>query len=153
MNPSKQNVKPLKVFLNSSLSHLASQMFNQKIKELLQEEGFTCILPQDILPPVSSTKPKDVFQQNVELIRQSDLVLSILDAPGEGVIFELGVAYSSNKPIIAFRSDKQGYLGKVIEGFWLLLPKYRKATTLKELRRSLKKFRTLKSIDYNKSES
>lgn len=149
MRTSEKNVKPLKVFLNSSLSHIAAQILNRKIKEILEEEGFTCILPQDILPPEPGTDPKEVFRQNVEFIKQCDIVLSVLDAPGEGVIFELGVAYVSGKPIIAFRSDKQSYLGKVIEGFWLTLPKSRKATTLEELRSTLKHFHVLRSVEHD----
>jgi len=75
------------------------------------------------------------------LVEQCDLVLSVLDEPGEGVIFELGFAYALGKPIFAFRSNGQSYLGKVVEGLWLELPESQKAKTLDELRSRLKHLR------------
>lgn len=143
MKSSEKNAIQLKIFLNSPLSHMAAQILNTKIKEIIEEEGFTCILPQDILPLGPNTDPKEVFRQNVEFLKKCDIVLSVLDAPGEGVIFELGVAHALKKPIIAFRSNGQNYLGKVIEGLWLTLPESQKATNLKELRNRLKCFRTV----------
>ena len=143
MRPTEKNAMPLKVFLNSPLSHMAAQILNTKIKEILEEEGFICILPQNILPPGPNADPKKVFRRNVELVKKCDIVLSVLDAPGEGVIFELGVAHALNKPIVAFRSNGQSYLGKVIEGLWLTLPESQKATTLEELRNRLKHFRAV----------
>ena len=134
---------PLKVFVNSSLSNIAAQKLNLKIKEILEEEGFICILPQEILPPGPKTDSKQVFRQNFEFVKQCDIVLSVLDAPGEGVIFELGVAHALRKPIVALRSDRQSYLGKVVEGFWLTLPKTRRARSLDELRSKLKHFRAV----------
>jgi nucleoside 2-deoxyribosyltransferase len=141
MESIKKNVTPLKVFLNSPLSYVAAQILNMKIKEILEEEGFSCICPQEILPPGANTDPKEIFRQNVKLVKQCDIVLSVLDAPGEGVIFELGVAHALGKPILAFRSNKQSYLGKVIEGLWAELPESRKAETLDELRNKLKHLR------------
>lgn len=143
--------KKLKVFLNAPLSHLAAQLLNTKIKEILEEEGFTCIFPQGILPPGPNADPREVFRQNVAFVRECDVVLSVLDEPGEGVIFELGVAQALNKPIIAFRSNGFSYLGKVIEGFWLTLPKLQKATTLAELRNRLKHFRIAGRVSREKS--
>ena len=134
MNPvEKRSVSP-KVFINSSLSHVGAQILNNEIRDILVKEGFDCILPQDVLPPGSKVKAREVFEVNLKLLEQCDTVLSVLDAPGEGVIFELGVAAALGKPVVAFRSDKQRYLGKVVEGFWLSLPKSQKAESLEELR-------------------
>jgi len=141
MGQIKKNAVPLKVFLNAPLSHIAAQFLNTKIKEILEEEGFTCLCPQDILPPKANTDPKEIFRRNVELVEQCDLVLSVLDEPGEGVIFELGFAYALGKPIFAFRSNGQSYLGKVVEGLWIELPESQKAKTLDELRSRLKHLR------------
>jgi nucleoside 2-deoxyribosyltransferase len=145
----EKDAVPLKVFLNSPLSHIAAQTLNRKIKKILEEEGFICIMPQDILPPGRNTDPIEVFRQNFELVKRCDIVLSVLDAPGEGVIFELGVAHALGKPILAFRSDRQGYLGKVVEGMWLTLPESRKAKSLGELRSKLKHFRGVGGISLN----
>lgn len=148
MKPIEKNAKRLEIFLNSPLSHVAARILNNKIKEILEEEGFTCILPQSILPPGPSADPKEVLKRNVESVKKCDIVLSVLDAPGEGVIFELGVAHALNKPVIAFRSNGQSYLGKVIEGLWLTLPQSQKATNLEELRHRLKHFRTVGSVSH-----
>lgn len=122
------------VFLNAPLSHIAAQLLNEQIKSLLEEEGFECIFPQQILPPGPETSPIEVFRQNAKFVKDCDVVLSVLDAPGEGVFFELGLAYALGKPIIVFRSDRQNYLGKVIEGLWQMMPDLRKASNLEELR-------------------
>lgn len=139
----------LKVFLNSPLSHIAAQTLNRKIKKILEEEGFICIMPQDILPPGRNTDSIEVLRQNFELVKKCDIMLSILDAPGEGVIFELGVAYALGKPIFAFRSDRQSYLGKVVEGMWLSLPESRKAKSLDELKSKLRHFHEVGGISLN----
>lgn len=146
LKPVKKDVKLLKVFLNSPLSHIAAQTLNLKIKKILDEEGFICILPQDILPPGPNADSQEVFKQNFEFVKQCDIVLSVLDAPGEGVIFELGVAHALGKPIVAFRSDRQSYLGKVVEGLWLTLPEARKARSFDELRSKLKHFRAFGEV-------
>ena len=124
-----------RVFLNAPLSHIAAQLLNDQIKVVLEEEGFECIFPQEILPAGPEASPVKVFTQNERFIKECDIVLSVLDAPGEGVFFELGFAYALGTPIIAFRSDKTKDLGKVIEGLWQMTPDSRKATTLDELRR------------------
>ncbi len=140
----RRNVIRPTVFLNSPLSNLASQLLNIKIRNILEDEGYSCILPQKILPPTLSADPEKVFRQNVEFVKECDIVLSVLDAPGEGVIFELGVAHALGKPIIAFRSNGQSYLGKVIEGLWLVLPESQKATSLNELKNKLRTFREIR---------
>lgn len=149
MRSMEKDVVPLKVFLNSPLSHIAAQTLNRKIKKILEEEGFICIMPQDILPPGRNTDSIEVLRQNFESVKQCDIMLSVLDAPGEGVIFELGVAYALDKPILAFRSDRQSYLGKVVEGMWLSLPESRKAKSLEELRSRLKHFHAIGGTSLN----
>lgn len=134
----KRKVVLPRVFLNASLSSFAAQNLNIKIKKILEEEGFSCILPQEILPPGTKVDPSEILRQNVEFVKKSDIVLSVLDAPGEGVIFELGFAHALGKTIVAFRSNEASYLGKVIEGLWSALPESKKAVTIDELRIKLK---------------
>lgn len=137
----KERKRKVRVFLNAPLSYIAAQILNTNIKKILEEEGFNCIFPQEILPPGTDVDPVQVFTQNTNFVKKCDVVLSVLDAPGEGVLFELGFAYALRKPIIAFRSN-DGYLGKVIEGLWKELPQNQKATTLEELRCKLRDFRS-----------
>jgi len=133
-------VKRPRVFLNSTLYELAAQDLNKKLRDLVEGEGFSCLLPQEILPPGPMAEPVAVLHLNWKLVRSCDVVLSVLDSPGEGVLFELGVAYALRKPIVAFRSDSASYLGKVVEGLWLTLPPSRKASSLDELRMALRRF-------------
>jgi nucleoside 2-deoxyribosyltransferase len=144
----KKAVSP-RVFLNAPLSNIAAQTLNTKIKRVLEEEGFICISPQEILPPSTNVDSREILKQNVEFVKQCDIILSVLDAPGEGVIFELGFAYAIGKPIVAFRSNRLSYLGKVIEGLWSELPESQKAASIDELRTRLKHFRASGGISHS----
>ncbi len=129
----KSQIRKSRVFFNAPLSSLAERLFNDKLKVMLEEEGFKCIMPQEILPPGPNTDPVKILNSNQRLIESSDIVLSILDKPGEGVIFELGVAFALGKLIVIFRSDEQEYLGKIVEGIYQLIPNDRKTGNIKEL--------------------
>lgn len=122
------------VFINASLSSLAERAFNAEIEKVTKELGFQCYLPQAALPPEKDVRARNVFLENMEAIAECDILLSVLDKPGLGVVFELGYAKAMGKDIIAFRSDEQDYLGKVVEGLWEGLPDDCKARTLDELR-------------------
>lgn len=141
MNERRKKIRNKKnqIFLNASLSSLAERLFNERLKRILVEEGFECLLPQETLPPGQNTDDIQALKNNMHLIEACDIVLSVLDKPGEGVIFELGVAFALGKPIIIFRSDKQDYLGKIIEGIYKLVPEDRKTGNLQELRTIIKK--------------
>ncbi len=130
--------KKCRIFLNASLSSQAERLFNRRLKRILTEEGFECLLPQEILQPGKNVDNVQILKNNARFITSCDIVLSVLDKPGEGVIFELGFAIALKKPIIIFRSDEQDYLGKVIEGLYETIPKDRKAANVKELRSVLK---------------
>jgi nucleoside 2-deoxyribosyltransferase len=123
-----------RVFLSSPLSTLAEQNLNAALADLVRSNGHHCYVPQEHLPPGGGASALEIFEHNVAEVCKSDLVLTVLDKPGSGVVFEMAYAYALNKPILAFRSDQQGYLGKVLEGFWAALPVAQRATTLAELR-------------------
>ena len=131
--------KKFRVFLNASLSSSGKRIFNERLKRIVIEEGLECLLPQEILPPGRNLDEVEILKTNQRLIESSDIVLSVLDKPGEGVIFELGVAFALGKPIIIFRSNEQDNLGKIIEGIYKLLPQDRKTGNLRELRTILRK--------------
>lgn len=131
--------KKYRIFLNASLSLPWERLLNKRLKRILIEAGFECLLPQEILPPGRNIDEVEILKNNQRLIESSDVVLSVLDKPGEGVIFELGVAFALGKAIIVFRSSEEDNLGKIIEGIYKLLPKDRKARNLRELRTILRK--------------
>lgn len=131
--------KKYRVFLNASLSSARARIFNERLKRIVTEEGLECLLPQEILPPGRNIDEVEILKTNQRLIESSDIVLSVLDKPGEGVVFELGVAFTLGKPIIIFRSSEEDNLGKIIEGVYKLLPEDSKAGNLRELRTILRK--------------
>ena len=131
--PKQTDIKKTRVFLNASLSSIAERLFNEEIRRVLTKEGFECILPQEDLPPGRNTNAIKTLRNNKRLIESSDIVLSVLDKPSEGVIFELGVAFALGKHIVIFRSDEQDYLGKIVEGIYQLIPENRKTGNLQEL--------------------
>lgn len=133
MNEKNKEKEKYRVFFNAPLSSLAERLFNEELKRVLEKEGFECVVPQEILPPGPNTDPIKILRNNQCLIESSDIVLSVLDKPGEGVIFELGIAFALGKPLVIFRSDEQEYLGKVVEGIYNLIPDDRKTGNLKEL--------------------
>lgn len=136
MNEKSKQMKDKKrrIFVNAALSSESDQLFNRRLKRILAEEGFECLLPQEVLRPSRNADSVQILRNNMRLIESCDVVLSVLDKPGEGVIFELGVAFALNKPIIIYRSDQQSYLGKIVEGLCRTIPKDRIAGSLKELR-------------------
>lgn len=129
-----------RVFINAPLSTLAEQRLNKEISEIVNEQGFECYFPQEVIPPGSNTSATRIVEANIQAVKNCDIVLSVLDKPGLGVIFELAYALALNKTIIVFRSDKQDYLGKVIEGLWERLEQKNKARTLEKLKEILKTY-------------
>lgn len=132
-NRKKRKNKKYRVFLNASLSSSTARIFNERLKRIVIEEGLECLLPQEILPPGRNIDEVEILKTNQRLIESSDIILSVLDKPGEGVIFELGVAFTLGKPIVIFRSDEKNYLGKIVEGIYKLIPQDRKTGNLQEL--------------------
>jgi nucleoside 2-deoxyribosyltransferase len=133
---------PQQLFVSSPLSTLAEQNLNATLAAIVREVGYDCYLPQEHLPPGGGASPRDIFQHNITAVQASDVVLGVLDKPGSGVIFELAYAFALGKPIIVFRSDKQDYLGKLIEGFWETTAPECRATTLNDLRTILQRFKS-----------
>lgn len=121
------------LFLSSPLSTLAEQNLNTTVATIVRGAGYHCYVPQEHLPPGGGATSTQVFQHNITAVSKVDLVLGVLDKPGSGVVFELAYAYALGKQILVFRSDKQDYLGKILEGFWEATPPRLRATTLEEL--------------------
>lgn len=128
---------PKTLFLSSPLSTLAEQNLNATLAIMARGLGYHCYVPQEHLPPGGGATSIEVFEHNIAAVGAHDLVLGVLDKPGSGVVFELAYAYALRKPIVVFRSDKQDYLGKILEGFWDATPRTHRATSLEELETQL----------------
>lgn len=121
------------VFLNAPLSSLAEQQLNITIADAVRTLGYNVYVPQEIIPPGTEKEPQAILEENLSAIDGADVIITVLDKPGLGVAFELGFICAIDKPVILFRSDKQDYLGKILEGIWEASPSTRKATTLNQL--------------------
>jgi hypothetical protein len=136
-NPRGGSTVSKHIFLSSALSTLAEQNLNSTVAQIIRGTGHECYVPQEHLPPGGGASSVDVFEHNIRAVTESDAILTILDKPGSGVVFEVAYAFALDKPILVFRSDKQDYLGKVLEGFWATVPPGCRATTLEELQAAL----------------
>ena len=123
-----------RIFINSTLAPLMAQKFNAELVEIVRAEGFEVYLPQEAMPPGSNIASAEIFKENLKAIERCDIVISVLDHAGLGVALELGYAVAKGKVILAFRSDLQSYLGKVLQGFWNSLEKAKKAKNFDELK-------------------
>ena len=111
-----------------------AQKFNAELVEIIRAEGFEVYLPQEEMPPGLDIPSSEILKGNLKAIEKCDIVLSVLDHAGLGVALELGYAIANGKVILAFRSDLQDYLGKVLEGFWDNIEENAKARNFDELK-------------------
>lgn len=128
----------MRIFINASLSSLAERRLNKEITKILDDLGIEYYLPQDAIQPGQGVDAAAVLEANLRAIEQCNVVLSVLDKPGLGVVFELGQALAMKKCVILFRSDMQDYLGKIMEGVWA--GQSNKARSLEELKAILQRY-------------
>lgn len=98
--------------------YLAGALFNEaevnqrKLEGKLLREAFGDKL--DVYNPInqpfnedkqSLPTPADIFKHDTDAVLASDFVLADVTNEDSGVMFELGIAYQSNKYIIAINSD------------------------------------------------
>lgn len=123
-----------KVFINASLSAPEKQRLNKAIKELLENLGYKCYLPQEALPPSEQFSPGRILSENVAEVAKCDIMVSVFDDAEPGVAFELGLGLALNKIIVVLWTDERPGLGKIMEEFWLALDPTLKARSLDELK-------------------
>lgn len=124
--------RPL-VFLNASLSGLGNRLLNDQVLSVLRGYDVDVYAPQVELPLDAGLSPIQILTANTDAIKRCDVVISILDKPGLGVAYELGVAMTLERPILAFRSATGESLGKILDGLWDRLRPDVRATSLREL--------------------
>ncbi len=132
--PASEGRRRLRFFINSSLSSLAEQRLNAELADVVEQASHSVYLPQRELPLGTRASPAEILEANSAAVRASDAVLVVLDKPGLGVAFELGVAFAVKKRIVLFRTDTQDYLGKILEGLWQSHERDLRATSVEELR-------------------
>jgi nucleoside 2-deoxyribosyltransferase len=102
------------IYLAGPLFNLAEQEFNRYFSfELIKlRPELKIILPQERAKLLLQQKNglKLIFQDCLNMVDQSDVIVAILDGPDtdSGTSVELGYALARNKPIIGIRTDFRG---------------------------------------------
>ncbi len=92
------------IYIDSTLKHDWNVKFNPELCAALEEQGFTCYLPQRNTDQAGSRE--GVFQQNTSGIRDADVLLAVAsnESPNWGV--EVGYAYGLGKKIVALATTE-----------------------------------------------
>lgn len=99
------------IYIAGPLFSLAEREFNQRLSDLISKgmDGATVILPQTETKRLlkESDPCAHIFDFCVRAIDGADVMIAILDGPDvdSGTSFEIGYAFSRNKPIIGVRTD------------------------------------------------
>ena len=101
------------IYLTSTFSNQWNIEFNPKIGEAITQNGITCNLPRKNINFERTNK--EVFDQDIEGIKDSSIILAIAinETPNWGA--EIGYAYGINKPILVL-TDKNHQLPVICEG-------------------------------------
>lgn len=112
--------------------YLASPWFNpdqnrrmEEVLETIKKSGMTVFAPKydsQVNPAASKKDRRKSFETNVREVINSDIVVAITNEKDMGTIFEAGVAYSNNVPIVYFAEGLEG-------GFNLMLAESAVAVT------------------------
>ena len=106
-----------RVYFAAPLFSIGEKVFNLKIVEVLERNGYSVFLPQrdGVLAAELDNKSFDekvniVFSKDCKELKESDILLFVLDGrvPDEGACVELGMAYSMGKRCYGIRSDVRG---------------------------------------------
>lgn len=112
------------VYIAAPLFSLAEREFNIKAKSFVESLGIRTYLPQvdggvftDLLSEGkdSSVVKERLFNQNWQAVKESDVILIILDGrvPDEGACVEIGMGFALGKECLALKTDTRTF----IEGY------------------------------------
>lgn len=100
-----------KVYIAGPLFSEGELDFNKKLRDAVAQKGFSVYLPQehteDTVDMRHEYKQNYIFQNNVEIIDDSDIILAVLDGADvdSGTAWEIGYAYAKGKMIFGLRTD------------------------------------------------
>lgn len=107
----------MKVYFANDLFSTGAQMYNAWVVKQIRErvEGVEVFLPQEA--PINDKSKlntsRDIFNLDTEELLSSDVLVAVLDglAIDPGVASELGIFYSTGKPIIGIYTDPRSVSG------------------------------------------
>lgn len=106
MNGKKQ------IYLAGPLFSKAERDFNVLLRDRMVEMGFSVFLPQEDGNDTESSRMEDrqknIFDNDVSGIDNSDIVLAVLDGGSDvdsGTAWEMGYAYAKGIPVLGLKTD------------------------------------------------
>ncbi len=100
------------IYLAAPLFSEAEQEFNRKLRDQITERGFSVFLPQEDSNDTTDTRHEEkqnyIFQQNLEAIDNSNIIIAVLDGGSDvdsGTAWELGYAFATKKTVLALKTD------------------------------------------------
>jgi nucleoside 2-deoxyribosyltransferase len=100
------------IYLAGPLFSKAERDFNVLLRDRLVEMGFSVFLPQEDGNDTESSRMEDrqknIFDNDVSGIDNSDIVLAVLDGGSDvdsGTAWEMGYAYAKGIPVLGLKTD------------------------------------------------
>ncbi|WP_292466265.1 nucleoside 2-deoxyribosyltransferase [Methanolobus sp.] len=100
------------IYLAGPLFSQAERDFNVMLRDRLVEMGFSVFLPQEDGNDTESSRREDrqknIFENDVRGIDESDIVLAVLDGGSDvdsGTAWEMGYAYAKGIPVFGLKTD------------------------------------------------
>lgn len=100
----------MKVYIAASLFSVRERLFLSRLADFLVKQGFNVYLPHRDSGLIESNldmMSKTVFIKNIEGIKESDLIIALVNGPeiDSGTSWEIGYAYALGKEIICITDD------------------------------------------------
>ncbi|MDK2830894.1 MAG: hypothetical protein PWQ75_646 [Methanolobus sp.] len=100
------------IYLAGPLFSKAERDFNVLLRDRMVEMGFSVFLPQEDGNDTESSRMEDrqknIFDNDVSGIDNSDIVLAVLDGGSDvdsGTAWEMGYAYAKGIPVLGLKTD------------------------------------------------
>ena len=100
------------IYFAAPLFSEAEREFNCKLRDQIVELGFSVFLPQEDSNDTTDMRHEEkqnyIFQQNLEAIDNSDIIVAVLDGGSDvdsGTAWELGYAFANKKTVFALKTD------------------------------------------------
>ena len=125
MSPEKEGKGAMKakIYIAGPMFSEAEMIYNERISHLLEGNGYGTFLPQRDAADVGDLRDagmtweqanSHIFEQDIQGIRDSDIVLFVLDGrvPDDGACVEIGYAYAMGKECIGLKTDPRSFMGE-----------------------------------------